>query len=174
IPLADWATWARARTLDEAAPYLPHAFEAARFEFRGRTLSGQEADRARWKKAVSAVNGALGESVGRIYVRRHYPPEAEARMDRMIRNLQEAMRQSILELEWMSEETRAEALRKLDGYTFKVGYPDRWEDYAALEVRPDDLVGNVRRTAAWGYADMLADLGRPVDRSEWLMTPQTV
>src|SRR5690606_36733432 len=149
IPLADWATWARARTLDEAALYLPQAFEASRFDFRGKTLSGQEADRVRWKKAVSAVNGALGESVGRIYVARHYPPEAEARMDRMIRNLQETMRQSILELDWSSEETQAEALCKLGSYTFKVGYPDRWEDYAALDVRPDDLVGNLRRASAW-------------------------
>ncbi|MDX1419821.1 MAG: M13 family metallopeptidase [Rubricoccaceae bacterium] len=174
IPLADWKEWAQARTLDEAAPYLPQAFEAARFAFRGQTLSGQEADRVRWKKAVRAVNGALGEAVGRIYVARHYPPEAEARMDRMILNLQEAMRQSIRELDWMGDATKAEALRKLDSYTFKVGYPDAWEDYGTLEVRPDDLVGNLRRTAAWRYADMLADLGQPVDRSEWFMTPQTV
>jgi len=174
VPVETWTTWARARTLDEAAPYLPARFVDARFGFRGRTLSGQEADRPRWKKAVDAVESAVGESVGRIYVARHYPPEAEARMNRMIRNLQAAMRQSIQELEWMSPETKAEALRKLDGYTFKVGYPEEWEDYSALELRPDDLMGNVRRTAAWNYADMVADLGRPVDRSEWLMTPQTV
>src|SRR5690606_2470229 len=174
VPVETWTTWARARTLDEAAPYLPARFVDARFGFRGRTLSGQEADRPRWKKAVDAVESAVGESVGRIYVARHYPPEAEARMNRMIRNLQAAMRQSIQELEWMSPETKAEALRKLDGYTFKVGYPEEWEDYSALELRPDDLMGNVRRSAAWNYADMVADLGRPVDRSEWLMTPQTV
>ena len=174
VPVETWKTWARARLLNEAAPYLPAAFVDAHFGFQGRTLSGQEADRPRWKKAVGAVNGTLGESVGRIYVARHYPPEAKARMDRMIRNLQEAMRQSILELDWMSDETRAEALRKLDGYTFKIGYPDAWEDYSALEVRADDLVGNVRRAAAWGYADMLADLGQPPDRTEWGMTPQTV
>jgi putative endopeptidase len=174
IPVETWKTWARARTLNEAASYLPAAFVEASFDFHGRTLSGQEADRPRWKKAVQAVNGTLGESVGRVYVARHYPPEAEARMDRMIRNLQEAMRQSIMELDWMSDETKAEALRKLDGYTFKIGYPDRWEDYSALEVRADDLVGNVRRASAWAYADQLSDLGQPVDRTEWMMTPQTV
>lgn len=174
VPIETWTTWARARTLDEAAPYLPAPFVDAHFGFRGRTLSGQEADRPRWKKAVAETGDAVGESIGRLYVARHYPPEAKARMDRMIRNLQEAMRQSIRELDWMSEDTRAEALRKLDSYTFKIGYPDEWEDYSALEVRPDDLVGNVRRAAAWGYADMLADLGQPVDRTEWLMTPQTV
>jgi endothelin-converting enzyme/putative endopeptidase len=174
VPVETWKTWARARTLNEAAPYLPAAFVEAHFGFNSRTLAGQEADRPRWKKAVQAVNGALGEAVGRIYVARHYPPEAEARMDRMIRNLQAAMRQSIEELDWMSEETKAEALRKLAAYTFKIGYPDEWEDYVALEVRPDDLVGNVRRAAAWAYADQLSDLGQPVDRTEWLMTPQTV
>jgi putative endopeptidase len=174
VPVETWKTWARVRTLNEAAPYLPQAFVEASFGFHGRTLSGQEADRPRWKKAVQGVNGTLGESIGRIYVARHYPPEAEARMDRMIRNLQEAMRQSIRELDWMSEETKAEALRKLDGYTFKIGYPDEWEDYSALEIRADDLMGNVRRAAAWAYADQLSDLGKPVDRTEWLMPPQTV
>ena len=174
VPLEDWKTWARLRTLSEAAPLLSSDFAEAQFDFYGRTLRGQETDRPRWKKAVSMASGALGESVGRIYVARHFPPAAKARMDAMIRNLQTAMRQSISELEWMSDATKAQALAKLDAYTFKIGYPDTWEDYADLDLRADDLAGNQRRIAAWRWADMLSDLGNPPDRTEWGMTPQTV
>ncbi|MDX1439941.1 MAG: M13 family metallopeptidase, partial [Rubricoccaceae bacterium] len=174
IPLDDWTTWVQARTLSSAAPSLSQEFVDANFEFYGRTLSGQEEDRPRWKKGVSAVNGALGESVGRIYVARHFTPEAKERMDRMIRNLQEAMRQSIAELDWMGEETRERALEKLGTYVFKIGYPDEWEDYSDLEVEPDDLYGNVRRANRWSYNDMIDKLGEPVDRGEWGMYPQTV
>ncbi|NNF59241.1 MAG: M13 family metallopeptidase [Rhodothermaceae bacterium] len=174
IPLVDWTAWAQARTLNSAAGLLSQEFIAASFDFNGRTLNGQEEDRPRWKKAVQAINGTLGESVGRIYVARHFTPEAKARMDGMIRNLQEAMRQSITELEWMSEETKEQALNKLSTYVFKIGYPDEWEDYSDLEIRPDDLFGNVQRASLWGYNDMIGDLGQPVDRGEWGMTPQTV
>ncbi|HIL58398.1 MAG TPA: M13 family peptidase, partial [Rhodothermales bacterium] len=174
VPLEDWKTWARVRTVSEAAGLLSSDFADASFDFYGRTLSGQQADRVRWKKAVSAASGAMGESVGRIYVARHFPPAAKARMDEMIRNLQTAMRQSISELEWMSAATKEAALAKLDDYTFKIGYPDEWEDYSALEVRPDDLVGNSRRISEWRWNDMLADLGQAPDRGEWGMTPQTV
>ena len=174
VPLETWATWARLRTVSEAAPMLPAAFAEAQFGFFGRTLRGQEADRPRWKKAVAFAGGALGESIGRIYVARHYPPEAEARMDAMIRNLQAAMRGSISELDWMGEATKAEALAKLDAYTFKIGYPERWEPYAGLELSRGDLLGNARRIAAWRADDMMADLARAPDRAEWGMTPQTV
>ena len=128
VPLADWTAWAQARTLNSAAGVLSQEFVDASFDFNGRTLNGQEEDRPRWKKGVGAVNGTLGESMGRIYVARHFTPEAKARMDGMIRNLQEAMRQSIGELEWMSEETKEQALIKLGTYVFKIGYPDEWED----------------------------------------------
>ena len=174
IPMEDWKTWARLRTVSSAAGLLSSDFADANFDFYGRTLSGQQADRVRWKKAVGAASGALGEAVGRIYVAEHFPPEAKARMDEMIRNLQLAMRQSISELEWMSDETKAQALAKLDDYTFKIAYPDKWEDYSALEVRPDDLVGNSRRISEWSWNDMLSDLGTEPDRAEWGMTPQTV
>src|SRR5690606_4984713 len=169
VPLEDWVTWAQARTLSAAAPALSQDFVDAHFGFYGRTLDGREADRPRWKKGISAVNGYLGESVGRIYVGRHFTPAARERMERMILHLREAMRQSITELDWMGEETKEQALEKLGTYVFKIGYPDEWEDYSALEVRPDDLYGNIRRGNRWQYDDMIGKLGRPVDRGEWQM-----
>ena len=174
IPLEDWKTWARARTLSEAAGLLPAAFGRASFEFYGRTLSGQEEDRPRWKKAVGATSGTLGESIGRIYVSRHYPQAAADRMAELIENLREAFRQSINGNPWMTDATKAEALDKLENYVYKIGYPDEWEDYSGIAVSADDLVGNVRAAAAWAVDDNLADLGRAPDRTEWGMTPQTV
>ncbi|MDT0632425.1 M13 family metallopeptidase [Rubrivirga sp. S365] len=174
VPLEDWTTYARARALSEAAGLLPAAYGEANFNFYGRALSGAEEDRPRWKKAVGATSGALGEAVGRIYVDRHYPQEAADRMEALILNLQEAFRQSINQNPWMTDATKAEALQKLDNYTFKIGYPDVWEDYTALEVSPTDLVGNARAAAEWAYEDNLGKLGEPVDRTEWGMTPQTV
>jgi len=174
VPLETWKAYARLHTLSEAAGVLPRAYADASFGFFGRTLSGQEQDRPRWKKAVGATGGTLGESVGRVYVARHYPAAAAERMDRLIENLREAFRTSISDLEWMSPETQARALDKLEAYTYKIGAPDEWEDYSALEVRPDDLAGNVRRASAWRHADGLSRLGEAPDRAEWGMTPQTV
>ena len=174
VPLEDWTTYARARTLSEAAGLLPKAFADASFDFYGRTLSGQEADEVRWKKAVGATSGVLGEAVGRIYVDRHYPKAAADRMESLILNLQEAFRQSIGANPWMTDATKAEALRKLESYAFKIGYPDKWQDYSTLEVSPTDLVGNARAAAAWRQDRNLDQLGEAPDRSRWGMTPQTV
>ena len=174
VPLETWTTYARAQTLSEAATALPSAFARAQFDFFGRQLSGQQQDRPRWKKAVGATAGTLGESVGRVYVARHYPAEAAARMEALIGNLREAFRQSITDLAWMSPETRAQALDKLDTYTYKIGYPAEWEAYEGLEVSPTDLVANIRSASAWRYADQLSKLGTAPDRAEWGMTPQTV
>ncbi len=174
IPLADWKTYARARALSEAASYLPAAFGEASFDFFGRTLSGAEADRPRWKKAVGATSGVLGEAVGRVYVSRHYPQAAADRMADLIENLREAFRQSITGNPWMSEATKAEALDKLEHYTYKIGYPQEWEDYSALDFSATDLVGNVRQAREWGLEDNLSKLGEAPDRTEWGMTPQTV
>jgi endothelin-converting enzyme/putative endopeptidase len=174
VPLEDWTTYARFRTLNEAAGQLPQAFVDASFDFYGRTLNGQDADRPRWKKAAGATSGALGEAIGRIYVDRHYPQAAADRMDELIENLREAFRISIRENPWMGEETKAEALRKLEAYVYKIGHPEEWEDYSDLQVDPADLIGNGRALRAWGLADNLAKLGEAPDRSEWGMTPQTV
>ena len=174
VPLADWKTYARARTLSEAAGLLPEAYGRANFEFYGRTLSGQEEDRPRWKKAVGATSGTLGESIGRIYVSRHYPQAAADRMAALIENLRQAFRQSINGNPWMTDATKAEALDKLENYTYKIGHPDQWEDYSGIEVSPTDPVANARAAASWAVDDNLADLGRAPDRTEWGMTPQTV
>ncbi len=174
VPLSTWKAWATARTISDAAGYLPAAFSDARFDFYGRQLSGQQVQQARWKRAVDITEGMFGESVGRIYVARHYPAAAAARMNALIENLREAFRASIGELTWMGEATRAEALRKLSTYTYKIGHPSDWEAYEGLEARPDDLVGNVRRAAAWRHADSVRRLGEAPDRTRWGMTPQTV
>jgi putative endopeptidase len=130
--------------------------------------------RARWKRGVSFVEGAMGEAVGRIYVERHFAPEAKEAMDVLVDNLVEAYRRSIADLSWMTDETRARALDKLEKFTPKIGFPVKWRDYSALEVDPGDLVGNVRASAVVGFDRELGKIGQPIDRDEWFMTPQTI
>ena len=173
-PVGDVKAYLSAHLLDGAAPYLSRDFRDANFAFRGRVLRGQEQNRPRWQAGVAVVEGALGEAVGKLYVQRHFPPESKAGMEELVANLMAAYREAIDELEWMSPATRAQAQAKLASFTVKIAYPDEWEDYSALEIRPDDLLGNLRRTAAFEYADRIGRLGRPVDRTEWGMTPQTV
>ena len=173
-PLDTWKTWARARTLSEAAGLLPAAFGEAAFDFYGRTLRGQEQDRPRWKKAVGATSGVLGEAVGRIYVDRHYPQAAAGRMAELIENLRAAFRESIRENPWMTDATKSEALDKLENYVYKIGYPEKWEDYSLLTVSPTDPVANARSASALRLAENLGKLGEAPDRAEWGMTPQTV
>jgi putative endopeptidase len=173
-PLEDWRAWLTFHHVRAAAPLLSSRFVAADFAFYGTRLSGIPELRERWKSGVALLDGALGEAVGRLYVERHFPPEHKAHMDRLVGWLVEAYRASITDLAWMSPETRRRALDKLDKFTPKVGYPARWRDYSALEIRPGDLLGNVRRAAAFEVDRNLAKLGRPIDRDEWHMTPQTV
>ncbi|KAA1423688.1 peptidase M13 [Mumia zhuanghuii] len=173
-PVESWQDWLRFRLVSSAAPYLSSAFVDANFDFYGRTLSGTDELRARWKRGVGFAEGAIGEGIGRLYVERHFPPTAAARMDELVRNLVEAYRGSILTLAWMSDETKQKALDKLESFTPKVGYPVRWRDYGALSVDPADLLGNVRRASDVATDRELAKIGKPIDRDEWLMTPQTV
>ncbi|HEX6037959.1 M13 family metallopeptidase [Longimicrobium sp.] len=173
-PVETVKTYLTSRLLDGAAAYLGRDFRDARFAFRSRILSGQEQERPRWQLGVGAVEGALGEAVGELYVARTFSPESKARMQQLVANLLVAYRQAIDELEWMSPATKAEAQAKLASFTVKIGYPDEWKDYSGLEIRADDLLGNMRRSTAWEYADMIGRLGKPVDRTEWGMTPQTV
>jgi putative endopeptidase len=173
-PLEQWRAWLAVRTASACAEYLNEAVVAEDFDFYGRTLSGTPALRERWRRGVSLVEGALGEAVGRLYVQRHFPPSAKERMLALVDNLIEAYRRSVDELDWMSPATRERALAKLAKFTPKIGYPDRWKDYSALRIRPDDLLGNVRRAGEWATDFGLDKLGRPVDRDEWFMTPQTV
>ncbi|MDN5750411.1 MAG: peptidase M13 [Pseudonocardia sp.] len=173
-PLGQWQAWLAIHTTSGCAEYLNDAVVEEDFAFHGRTLSGTPALRERWKRGVSLVEGALGEAVGQLYVERHFPAASKERMVTLVANLVEAYRQSISELDWMSEATRGRALAKLELFTPKIGYPDSWKDYSALEVHADDLLGNVRRAGTWGTDFQLAKIGRPVDHDEWLMTPQTV
>ena len=173
-PLAQWQAWLALRTASSCAEYLHDAVVAEDFAFYGHTLSGTPELRERWKRGVALVEGALGEAVGQLYVQRHFPPAAKERMEALVANLVEAYRRSITALDWMGPATRERALEKLARFTPKIGYPVRWKDYSALEIRGDDLLGNVLRAAAWRTDVELAKIGRPVDRDEWLMTPQTV
>lgn len=171
---ADWQDWARWRLIHARAAVLTDDLVEEDFAFYGRTLSGTEQIRERWKRAVSLVESLMGDAVGRLYVQRHFPPEAKARMDELVANLLAAYRRSITDLEWMTPATRQRALAKLETFTPKIGYPAKWRDYSALVVRRDDLYGNVIRGAQVGFDRELAKLGGPVDRDEWFMTPQTV
>ncbi len=172
--LADWKDWARWRLIHARAAVLNEALVEEDFSFYGRTLSGTEQIRERWKRAVSLVEGLMGDAVGRAYVERHFPPDAKARMDVLVANLREAYRVSINDLDWMTPATRQRALAKLDKFTAKIGYPAKWRDYSALVIDRDDLYGNVIRGTEVAFDRELAKLGGPVDRDEWFMTPQTV
>jgi len=171
---ADWQDWARWRLIHARAAILTDELVTEDFDFYGRTLSGTEQIRERWKRAVSLVEGLMGDAVGRLYVQHHFPPQAKARMDTLVANLREAYRVSISDLEWMTPETRQRALAKLDKFTAKIGYPKNWRDYSELRIARDDLYGNVVRGQQVEFDREVAKLGGPVDRDEWFMTPQTV
>jgi putative endopeptidase len=170
----DWKTYLTWRVIDARAPLLSEPFVTEDFAFSGKTLLGTPEIQPRWKRGVALVERALGQAVGRLYVQKHFPPEAKERMRRLVANLIEAYRVDIQALDWMSAETKVKALEKLAKFTPKIGYPDKWRDYSKLEIRPDDLVGNQRRAAAFALDYQLGKLGKPVDRTEWTMTPQTV
>lgn len=172
--LATWRDWLRLRIVQAHAAYLDARIVAAEFDFVGRTLSGIPEQRARWKRGVSLVDVSLGEAVGELYVERHFPPAARERMAELVDNLVEAFRRSFAASEWMGAATQQEAIAKLEAFTPKVGHPVTWRDYSALEIREGDLVGNVRRVAAFEVDRALAKLDGPVDRDEWFLTPQTV
>ena len=167
----DWLAW---QVIRSAAPYLHAEAVQANFDFYGKVLTGTPELRARWKRGVSLVEGALGEAVGRIYVERHFSPAAKTAMDDLVANLVAAYRQSIETLDWMTPATRERALDKLARFTPKIGYPVRWRDYSSLVIVPDDLVANVRATTEFEFQRELGKIGRPIDRDEWFMTPQTI
>jgi len=172
--LEDWKQWLSWRVISSRASLLTDELVAENFAFYGKTLSGTEAIRDRWKRGVGLVENLMGDAVGKLYVERHFPPEAKTRMDELVANLREAYRVSITNLAWMTPETRERALAKLDKFTPKIGYPARWRDYSALVVDRTDLYGNYQRGYACEYDRDLAKLGGPVDHDEWFMTPQTV
>ena len=174
IPLADWQSYFAFRVLDGRANYLSDAFVQARFDFRGREVGGLEALQPRWRRGTQLLNAQLGEAVGKLYVIRHFPPPAKARMELMVKNLLAAFGDGIDTLDWMTEDTKARAREKLAKFNYKIGYPDQWRDYSSLRIDRNDLIGNVRRGYAFEYDREIAKLGGPIDRKEWEMTPQTV
>jgi putative endopeptidase len=169
-----WKAWLKWHIISGAAPYLSDDFTNENFAFFGKTLSGTPELRERWKRAVSMIEGSLGEAVGKVYVQKYFPAEAKARMENLVANLIEAYRISINELAWMSPETKVKALEKLGKFRPKIGYPDKWRDYSALQTTPADLYGNVGRVVKFQRDHELSKIGKPVDRDEWFMAPQTV
>lgn len=162
------------KVIDGAASYLSDEFVEANFDFYGKVLSGTPEMQPRWKRAVSAVDGMMGEAVGKMYVEKYFPAAAKERMVKLVGNLQQALGERIRALTWMSDETKAKALEKLSAIYVKVGYPDQWRDYSSLDIKKDSYWANVLRSNVFEYDYMLAKNGKPVDKTEWMMTPQTV
>ena len=173
-PMPVIQAWQAFHTVDDAAPRLSRRFADAQWEFRSRDLNGQPMQRPRDKRGISFAEGMLGEAVGRQYVAEYFPAESKAKMEELVANLRTALGNRIRGYTWMSEATKAAALEKLSKFTVKIGYPDKWRDYSALEIRPDDLFGNAERAGLFQWNYQLSRLNQPVDKSEWGMTPQTV
>lgn len=160
--------------ISSMAPYLPEAVDAANFAFYGKALRGTQAQRPRWKRGVGVVSGTLGEAIGEVYVTRHFPETSKAQMGALVENLRATFKDGIDNLDWMSAETKVYAQDKLAKFNPKIGYPDVWTDYSGLSVDKNDLIGTVKSAQDWQWNDMVSDLGKPIDRDEWGMTPQTV
>lgn len=169
-----WRSWLTWQLISGSAPYLSSEFVKENFDFYGRTLSGTPELRERWKRGVSLVEGALGEAIGQEYVSRHFPAAAKERMTQLVQNLIEAYRIDIAKLQWMSAETKTKALDKLDKFTPKIGYPDKWRDYSKLTITSDNLIANLEAVTTFAQEYNFSKIGTPIDREEWGMTPQTV
>ena len=174
LPLSKHVSYLEYNLLDAAASCLSDDFVAARFDFYDKVLSGRQVNQPRWKRAVNSVNGMLGELVGEMYVEKYFPAAAKERMVKLVKNLQTALGERIDAQEWMSDSTKIRAHEKLAAFHVKVGYPDKWKDYSKLEIKNDSYWANVCRASEWGFNDMYSRIGKPVDKDEWLMTPQTV
>jgi putative endopeptidase len=173
-PLATLKAYMAAHFLNNFSAYLPSEIDDAEFEFYGKVLSGQEEQRPRWKRAIAATEGQLGEVLGEVYVEHYFPPESKVAMDELVANLRKAMAEGLAENDWMSAATKVEAEAKLDAFTPKIGYPVKFETYDGLEISADDPLGNAISAAHWAWNKDKSRLGQPVDRTEWFMLPQTV
>lgn len=174
VPLETWKSYLAFRIMDIRAPHLGSTTAEIRFDYRNRILLGQKEPLPRWKSGIRVVNDLVGEAVGKLYVEQHFPPEAKAKMEELVANVIATLDTSLNDLEWMSKETQVKAKEKLSKFTPKIGYPDEWTDFSALEVVAGDHYGNLLRGAAWAYDKELAKLGGPIDENEWYMTPQMV
>ena len=174
VPVETWRSYLKYHFLETHAVVLPLAFDDERFDFYGRTLNGQPQKRERWRRAVAAVDGSVGEVVGQLYVKKHFPPASKQKMLDLVNNLRGAYAKRIESLPWMSAETKKVAKEKLDTFRPKIGYPDKWKDYSKLEIRAGDAFGNIVRARAFNWQYDVDRLGKPTDRDEWMMSPQTV
>lgn len=173
VPLEDWKTYLKWNVIKDAAPYLSSEFVDANFTFN-QTLSGQKVQTPRWQRVSSLIDRQLGDLLGQLYVEKYFNQEAKVRMLELVNNLQVTFESRIKNLNWMSADTKLRALAKLNAFVKKIGFPDKWKDYAGLEIKADDFLGNVRRCSQWQYEENINKLGKPVDRTEWGMTPPTV
>jgi len=174
LPLNQLKAYLEWNIIDSRASLLNDEMAEADFDFYGRTMSGRQQNSPRWKRAVSAVNEALGEAVGQLYVEKYFPAKSKERMLQLVRNLQKSLSQRIQNLSWMSESTKEKAQEKLAAFRIKIGYPDKWKDYSQLIIKEDSYYANMKRANEWEYNRMVEKLSKPVDPTEWLMTPQTV
>jgi putative endopeptidase len=173
-PMSDWKVYLRWHLLHESAPFLPSAVEQENFNFFGKVLSGQPEQEPRWKRAAHTIDGSIGEALGQLYVEKYFPPEARARMNELVENLKAVFHDRLEKVPWMTDTTRTKALAKFARFTQKIGYPAKFRDYSSVLIRRDDLLGNVRRAEVFESRREIARVGRPVDRTEWDMTPETV
>jgi putative endopeptidase len=169
--LKDYLSW---KVINSASNYLSDDFVNANFEFYGRTMSGSKELRPRWRRTIDAVNGAMGEAVGQLYVDKYFPAEAKERMLNLVENLKISLGERISQLEWMSDATKEKAQEKLGTFIVKIGYPDKWKDYSSLEIKDDSYWQNIMRASEFAWEEMMDELGKPVDRTKWYMSPQTV
>ena len=174
LPIEQQSLYLQWKLIDSAASLLNDAMAEQNFDFYSRTMSGTQEMQPRWKRAVSTVSGALGEAVGQMYVEKYFPAAAKERMVTLVKNLQESLGERIQNLAWMGDSTKVKALEKLATFHVKIGYPDTWKDYSTLEIKNDSYWANMERANEWSHAEMIAKAGKPVDKDEWLMTPQTV
>ncbi|WP_164284413.1 M13 family metallopeptidase [Stenotrophomonas maltophilia] len=174
VPASTWQAYLRFHTIDDAAPYLSSQFEKANFDFYGTTLRGQKEMQPRWKRVLESVNGGMGEALGQLYVDAVFPAESKVAMQHLVENLSQALKARLEQLPWMGEETKKKALEKWASFTPKIGYPDKWRDWSGLQTNGDSYLGNMQAARAFNYRYMLDKIGKPVDKTEWGMTPQTV
>lgn len=174
VPLATWQAYFRWQTLNSFAPYLSEEFVQLNFAFYGTSLSGVPQNKPRWQRGLNVLENGMGEALGQLYVAQYFPPQNKVKMEQLVANLMTAYRQSIESLEWMSPATKVKAQEKLAAIMLKIGYPAKWRDYSALQIKPYQLISNLQASAQFEYQQNINKLGKPVDRGEWDMTPQTV